>query len=155
MGLPQSLIATVLFCTPMLVPQMLAATEADVPAKITQLSEEPISTADLKREGFATPQTTARTFMWSLRERDADSLRTCFTTPSKMEPVDFNDESLKEASERANGFQAMAIRTIDDSTVDLKFRVVGWGDKPFSHRLKRVGDAWKLDSDSNTTEPNW
>lgn len=123
---------------------------------IVKLSQKMSPKPQWKRAGFRTPQKTAETFMWALREHDSDCIRSCFSDPDKMEPIEFqNEEDLKEAGGVASGLQFLAIRKVNERTVDLKFSVVGWGDAPLSHRLKKVGDAWKLDSSSSTVNADW
>jgi len=146
---------TTLFCA-FATAVVLAADDQVLPTtKSEKLFESMLPKPQWKRAGFSTPQKTAETFMWALRERDAVCIRSCFNDPKKVEAIELQSKESKEVGDAASGLQSLAIRRIDERTVDLKFRVAGWGKKPFSHRFKKVSEAWKIDSSSNTLEANW
>ena len=118
---------------------------------IRTLNEEPLKASDWKNVGFEKPQNTAQTFMWAIRERDWETINNSLTVPEK-EP---NTDGLEEARKIATGFRSLAIRQVDENTVDLKFVVSGWPTPPLSHRLKHTEAGWKFDVDSNTYEAKW
>jgi hypothetical protein len=123
-------------------------------ADIQQLNEGKIAAADWKKVGFASPQDTAQTFMWAMRERDFDTIKQCFHNPESIDPCS-DKEDLDRARAAATGHKVLALRRIDPTTVDLKFRVEGWGETPLVHRLKKTDAGWKLDGDSSTHDADW
>lgn len=127
----------------------------DAPVAVEALKDKRLVAADWKNAGFDTPQSTAQTFMWALRERDFDALKMCFSNPEKMGDPASDKAPLEEARVAVKGFQALAIRRINETTIDLKFKVQGWGDTALVHRLKKTKTGWKLDSDSSTRDANW
>ena len=132
-----------------------AENSADRTAKITVLKEPLLEVVDWKNAGFNTPQATALTFMWALRERNTACIRRCLDSPEKMAPAETAIVGLEDARAAAKGFQALAIRTVDENTVDLKFKIVGWQEKPLVHRLKKIEGVWKIDSSSSTRDASW
>jgi hypothetical protein len=68
---------------------------------------------------------------------------------------DVDKERLKKAGDVASAYQPLAIRTIDDDEVELKFKVTGWEDWPFVHRLRHLKGKWRLDSSSSTRIATW
>jgi hypothetical protein len=124
-------------------------------ADIQQLNEGKIAAADWKKVGFASPQDTAQTFMWAMRERDFDTIKQCFHNPEKMDDPCSDKESIDRAGAAAKGHKVLALKRVDQATVELKFIVEGWGETPMVHRLKKTEAGWKLDGDSSTYDADW
>ena len=122
---------------------------------VITLSTPVVDQSEWKRAGDSSPQNVAETFLWALREQDFKTLKSCFNGATKDGGVDFQNDDLKSVAESAHGLQCLALRIVDGKTVDLKFRVSGWGDKPLSHRLKWTGKVWKFDSSSSTVDADW
>jgi len=131
------------------------STKKEVASKIQVLPEKQLEATSWRNVGFDTPQATAQTFMWALREQKLDDIKACFNYPDKMDAPGTGDDGLHEAKVAAKSFRALAIKNIDETTVDLKFEVQGWGDAALTHRLKKTKAGWKLDTDSSTREATW
>lgn len=119
------------------------------------LNESSVSKPDWKNVGFNTPQATVQTFMWAMREKNLKVIRTCFDAPEKMETSETELQDLEKAGSAAEGFHALAIRRVDNGSVELKFEVSGWGNKPMVHKLRSIDGKWKLDTSSNTKIASW
>lgn len=127
-------------------------------AQVQLLREQLLDAADWKNAGFETPQATAQTFLWAMRERNANVVKECFDAPDKIDINSFEDDP-DETPTAAKSLRALAIRRVDERTVDLKFEVTGCQTPSLVHtlvhRLKKTETGWKLEADSNTHEADW
>ncbi|MGB0578638.1 MAG: hypothetical protein ACPGVU_02950 [Limisphaerales bacterium] len=92
----------------------------------------------------------AKRSIWLFMSGAPSQLDTSFAAPDHSEPNEEDKARLKKAQEMAQGFQALAVKTFKDGTVELKFKVTGWQDEPLVHRLKKVDGKWCLFGSTRT-----
>lgn len=126
------------------------------PIEIKKISEPVSPKQNWASEGQASPQKTLETFLWALREQDAESIRDCCIEPDKA-VGDSPSGRFTKLSRVIDAYQPLAIRIHDSQTVDLKFclAIQEKGKILLSHRLLLVDDKWRLDLSSSTQEANW
>jgi hypothetical protein len=94
--------------------------------------------------------------MWAVREQKLDVINNaCLDSPNKAHNPKAQRHWLEHAKVTATSFRALEIRTVDETTVDLKFEVPGWSVATLSQRMKKTKAGWKFDADSGVSEATW
>ncbi|MFN7843637.1 MAG: hypothetical protein ACK5YR_11550 [Pirellula sp.] len=131
-------------------------TEKEEATKIQVLTEKKLEVESWRNVGFDTPQATLQTFMWAVREQKPDVIgKACLDSPDKTNNPEAQRQWLKHAKATATSFRALAIRNVDETTVDLKFEIPGWSVAILSQKMKKTKAGWKLDADSGVSEATW
>jgi hypothetical protein len=131
-------------------------TEKEAASKIQVLPEKKLEAASWRYVGFDTPSATLQTFMWAVREQKLDVInKACLDSPIKTDNSKSQRQWLQTARVTATSFRALEIRTVDETTVDLKFEVPGWSVATLSQRMKKTKAGWKFDADSGVSEATW
>jgi len=137
----------------------LGLAQDSVSAKAVTETNEPIHLrANWHDAGYSTPQNTAMTFAWALREKKTDKFLKCYDKPLHNGEAGFEAEDMKYLSDSLLSVQPLAYRIIDDRTVDLKstWRVKGLEkEQTFSHRMTFVDGMWKFMTSENSQEVDW
>ncbi len=132
------------------------ATEKEEASKIHVLPERILEAKSWRNIGFDTPQATLQTFLWAVREQKPDVIsKACLDSPDKINNPEAQRQWLQHAKVNATSFRALAIRNVDETTVDLKFEVPGWSVAILSQKMKKTKAGWKFDADTGVSEATW
>jgi hypothetical protein len=108
--------------------------------------------------GFGSPEATARTFCWAMREGKFDRMLECLAPAVRQTAgqqfVNPSDEQRKEASSfmsQLKGYRIAEKTVVNENEVILRVQATVFGDKVVKVALKRLGNDWRINGEAPDT----